>query len=123
MSISCCLISKSVIATCSLSVTAVHSHCVHCDMAFSLSGLNGLEDKIQKLSESVSEKVKCGNSEKLNHDSIKLKNLIKESLAEMVVNMGSVISDCRTILRSGSPQASLSLHEERRISAVNYKPW
>lgn len=75
---------------------------VYIEMEFSLSTLHGLEDKIQKLSDSVSEKVKCGNLEKLNRDSIKLKNLTKETLAEIVVNMGSVINDCRTVLRSAS---------------------
>ena len=46
-------------------------------MVFSLGTLHGLENKIQKLSDLVSEKVKCGNMEKLNRDSlnIKLKNI------------------------------------------------
>ena len=75
---------------------------VYIEMEFSLSTLHGLEDKIQKLSDSVSEKVKCGNLEKLNRDSMKPKNLTKETLAEIVVNMESVINDCRTVLRSAS---------------------
>ena len=42
--------------------------------------------------------------EKLNRDSLNLnlKNITKETLAEIVVNMGSVISECRTALRSAS---------------------
>ena len=66
-------------------------------MAFSLGTLHGLENKIQKLSDLVSEKVKCGNMEKLICDSfnLKLKNITKETLAEIVVNMGSVISECK----------------------------
>ena len=55
------------------------AHCVsqlytvYTVMVFSLGTLHGLENKIQKLSDLVSQKVKCGNMEKLNLDSLNLK--------------------------------------------------
>ena len=44
--------------------------------------------------------MKCGNIKKLNSDSIHLKNLTKEVLVEISMNVGSVISV--TILRAAS---------------------
>ena len=84
---------------------------VYIVMEFSLSTLHALENKIQKLSDSVSEKVKCGNMEKLNRDSMKVRNLTKETLAEIVVDMGSVIRECKTVLRSASVKFEEQNHD------------
>ena len=86
---------------------------VYIVMEFSLRTLllHALENKIQKLSDSVSEKVKCGNMKKLNRDSMKLRNLTKETLAEIVVDMGSVISECKTVLRSASVKFEEQNHD------------
>ena len=71
-------------------------------MEFSVSTLHELEKQIEDLSDSVSAKLNCRKLEDLTHDLFKPKGVTKDVITEIVLKMGSMICQSRTVLRSAA---------------------
>ena len=69
-------------------------------MEFSVSTLHELEKQIEDLSDSVSAKLNCRKLEDLTHDLFKPKGVTKDVITEIVLKMGSMICQSRTVLSS-----------------------
>ena len=68
-------------------------------MNFSVSVLHELEDQIEELSENLEKTLKCGKLCKVTRNMLTSKSLTKENLADIAMNMLSVISGSRNVLR------------------------
>ncbi len=64
-------------------------------MNFSVKAVHDLEEKIQTLSDNVSEQVKCKKTEDITSDLLKSRNITKDMLTEIVLKMTAVIRDSR----------------------------
>jgi hypothetical protein len=69
-------------------------------MDFSTAGLKTLEEQIVALSGNISQKLKCRGMEDLSGEKLKSRNVTKETLADIVLCMSTVILESRRVLNS-----------------------
>lgn len=81
-------------------------------MEFSVSTLHELEKQIEDLSDSVSAKLNCRKLEDLTHDLFKPKGVTKDVITEIVLKMGSMICQSRTVLRSAAEKLDQQKSEQ-----------
>ena len=81
-------------------------------MEFSVSTLHELEKQIEDLSDSVSAKLNCRKLEDLTHDLFKPKGVTKDVITEIVLKMGSMICQLRTVLRSAAEKLDQQKSEQ-----------
>ena len=81
-------------------------------MEFSVSILHELEKQIEDLSDSVSAKLNCRKLEDLTHDLFKPKGVTKDVITEIVLKMGSMICQSRTVLRSAAEKLDQQKSEQ-----------
>ena len=81
-------------------------------MEFSVSTLHELEKQIENLSDSVSAKLNCRKLEDLTHDLFKPKGVTKDVITEIVLKMGSMICQSRTVLRSAAEKLDQQKSEQ-----------
>jgi len=68
-------------------------------MDFSVTVLHDLEDRIEGLSDNLEKTLKCGKLGNITRNMLTSKSLTKDNLADITLNMLSVISESRKILR------------------------
>ena len=81
-------------------------------MEFSVSTLHELEKQIEDLSDSVSAKLNCRKLEDLTPDLFKPKGVTKDVITEIVLKMGSMICQSRTVLRSAAEKLDQQKSEQ-----------
>ena len=81
-------------------------------MEFSVSTLHELEKQIEDLSDSVSAKLNIRKLEDLTRDFFKPKGVTKDVLTEIVLKMGSMICQSRTVLRSAAEKLDQQKSEQ-----------
>ena len=86
-------------------------------MDFSTNALHELEEMFQTLSSNVSEKVKCKGIKHLSAQQLKAKSITKDTLADIIMCMGTVISESRRVLHS----AKEKFDEQSSAMLVNQK--
>ena len=69
-------------------------------MEFSVHSLQNLEEKFRTLSDTVSKQMNCRNPEDMTLDMLKSRNVTKDILMGLVLQMGAVICDSKAVLRS-----------------------
>ncbi len=86
-------------------------------MEFSVSTLHSFEEKVQTLSNNVSGKLNCKRLEDVTRDLLKNRSVTKDILVDIVLNMGTVISESKCMLRS----AAVKLDEQKSEILDNQK--